>query len=173
MARGTKNPAEGHIPSLPPGYKPMTTGVKRLEVPDKEGYHRHWFRGTPDRLQRAQQAGYRFVDKEDLGDEVNNFDLAGDSAESGNSDMGTRVSVVSGDDVGGNGQPARMYLMECPDELFEYAQSVLADRNGQIADALMAGEVGKGKGGENQEDMNKTYLRNKPSDLFKRKTGRH
>ena len=59
--------------SLPAGYKPMTGGTLRLEVPEKPGWHRHWFRGTPARLGQATQAGYKFVDPDDV--DINNFEL--------------------------------------------------------------------------------------------------
>src|SRR5215510_12826830 len=87
------NPANGEL-QLPKGYRPMSSGQRRLEVPDKPGWHRHWFRGNAANLNRAQQAGYRFVDPDDIS--LNDFDLAG-SGDSVGSDMGTRVSVISGD----------------------------------------------------------------------------
>ena len=102
------NPAN-KIEGLPKGFRPMNSAVLKLEVPQRDGYHRHWFRGTPERISRARQAGYRFVEAEDLGDDaVNSFDLAGDSDSAGSTDMGSRVSVISGDDIAGNGQPSRI-----------------------------------------------------------------
>lgn len=158
------NPA--NIPGLPKGYRPLTSATLRLEVPEREGYHRHWFRGTPERIARAQQAGYSFVDKDDIGDAVNNFDLAGDSDDSGNTDMGTRVSVISGDDLGSDGQPGRMYLMECPKEIYDYAQSILKDTNDGIAAALRGGDIGKGEAGETAVDSQHRYRKGKAPDLF-------
>jgi hypothetical protein len=40
--------------------------------------------------------------------------------------MGTRVSVIRGDDISQNGQPGRLYLMKCPQEIYDYAQGLLA-----------------------------------------------
>lgn len=134
---------------LPAGYKPMSVGMRRLEVPDRDGWHRHWFRGNPGNLAKAQQAGYKFVDPDDI--ELNDFDLAG-NGESTGTDMGdSRVSVSSGDGS------ERLYLMECPERLFQYAQSLHMEGVHQTAASLKGGTVGKGKGGETSTDTNQTY----------------
>lgn len=158
------NPA--NVAGLPKGFKPMTSAVLRLEVPEREGYHRHWFRGTPERLARAQQAGYRFVDPSDETVSVNNFDLAGDSEEGGSTDLGSRISVISGDDVDAAGQPGRLYLMECPMEYYEAAQRILADRNESIAEAIRGGTTGSGQHGETRADASKRYTRDLSVNLF-------
>ncbi len=104
------NPAnETKVSAIPENYVPMSAPIQRLQVPEKPGFVRYWFRGDPARLQRAQQAGYRFVNPADV--KVNNFDVGGDSKESGSTDLGTRVSVVTGDEQGFDGQPNRLYLM--------------------------------------------------------------
>jgi hypothetical protein len=160
------NPAN-KIEGLPKGFRPMNSAVLKLEVPQRDGYHRHWFRGTPERISRARQAGYRFVEAEDLGDDaVNSFDLAGDSDSAGSTDMGSRVSVISGDDIAGNGQPSRLYLMECPLEYYEAGQKVLADRNEGVASALRGGKIGAGHDGETVYDQNNRYLKGTAPDLF-------
>lgn len=164
------NPANDKL-ELPKGYKPMSTAQLRLEVPEKPGWHRHWFRGTPGRIARAQQAGYTFVNPADV--EVNNFDLAGDSKASGSTDLGTRISVVSGDGSGEDGQPSRMYLMECPENLWRHAQKLLGEEVDKTAEALRGGQVGAGKNGETQYDVSKRYLKdgNVPSLFHRRSQG--
>ena len=153
--------------SLPKGYKPMSSGVLRLEVPEKSGWHRHWFRGTPERLARAQQAGYRFTSPDEV--EINSFDVAGDSKGGGSTDLGSRVSVISGDDIGSNGQPGRMYLMECPQEYFEHAQGILQETNDGVAEALRGGNIGSEK--EVGRDANKRYLKDgQVPSLFQKKS---
>jgi len=157
------NPANAPL-QLPKGYKPMSGATLRLEVPERSGWHRHWFRGTQNRLARAQQAGYNFVDPDDV--DVNNFDLAGDSKSAGSTDLGTRISVTSGD---GNedGSPSRMYLMECPEAIFKYAQGLLMDINDSTAAALRGGLVGSGGSGENSADISSRYKKVGPvPDLF-------
>lgn len=154
---------------LPKNYKPMSTATLRLEVPNKPGWHRHWFRGTPGRLARAQQAGYRFVDQADC--DVNNFDLAGDSGAAGSTDLGSRVSVSAGDEGSVEGQAGRMYLMECPEHLFEHSQEILGERLDKIADALKGGMVGAGEKGETSRDVANRYMKNtKSPSLFTKRT---
>lgn len=150
--------------SIPKGFQPMSAGVKRLEVPEREGYHRRWFRGDPGRIARAQRAGYQFVDPTDV--DLNNFDLGGDAAVSGNTDLGSRVSVISGDDLDVGGQPGRLYLMECPDELYEYSRSIIEDRNEGVAEALRGGKIGEGYDGETVFDSEQRYVKGKVPDLF-------
>lgn len=140
MSENKINPANEGKRELPKGFRPMTSATLRLEVPDKDGWHRHWFRGTPERIARAKQAGYTFVDPQEV--DTNNFDIAGDSMDSGSTDLGSAVSVISGDDIGNDGQPGRMYLMECPNEWYEEAQKVLVERNEEVASALRGGRIG-------------------------------
>lgn len=148
--------------AMPAGFIPMSQGVEKLKVPEREGYHRRWFRGDAGRIARAQQAGYTFVDPADV--ELNNFDLGGDAKNSGNTDLGTRVSVISGDETGTDGQPHRLYLMECPEEFYEYSRSILADRNESIAEALRGGKIGDEE--LSAKDRKAKYVGEGVPDLF-------
>lgn len=149
---------------VPADFTPMTSATLRLEVPKRDGWHRHWFRGTPERIARAQKAGYRFVDEREVS--LNNFDLGGDAKESGNSDLGSRVSVISGDDVDTTGQPGRLYLMECPEHLYQRSKAILDQRNDDVATALRGGNIGKGAQGETTVDQNNRYMKGNAPDLF-------
>lgn len=162
------NPAN-EIPGLPKDYRPMSTATLTLEVPQRPGYHRHWFRGTPERIARAQQAGYRFVDATDETVDVNNRDLAGDPKNKGSTDLGSRVSVVTGDELTSDGQPSRLYLMECPLELFKHGQKILEERNDSIAAAIRGGTAGGNSGGDTPKDMARRYTKDVSIDLFTRK----
>lgn len=164
------NPSNFKKRELPPGFQPMSAGVKKLEVPERPGYHRRWFRGDATRIAKAQRAGYTFVHPDDV--DLNNFDLGGDAKESGNTDMGTRVSVISGDDLDATGQPGRMYLMECPMEYYEASRDIIEDRNEGIAAALRGGRVGAGEEGETASDVQKRYTKGSMPDLFTPKTNR-
>ncbi len=158
MSKNSVNPANGTtIKEIPKDFKPMTTGTLRLEVPQRDGYHRYWFRGDPGRLARARKAYYTFVDPDDV--DINNFDLAGDITGTGNTDLGTRVSVVTGDDITHGGQPNRLYLMECPIELYEESQRILAERNEDVASALRGGKMGV-------DELDKAYNKEAPPNLF-------
>lgn len=165
------NPANEKDKSvLPPGYQPMSMATKRLEVPQREGFHRRWFRGDPSRIARAQQAGYRFVNPEDV--DVNNFDLGGDAKDSGNTDLGSRVSVIAGDDIDPTGQPGRLYLMECPEELYQHSRSIIEDLNDGVAEALRGGKIGSDVSGESSQDAQTRYRKGSMPDLFTPKSRR-
>jgi hypothetical protein len=166
MSVGKNNPANSSN-ELPKDFRPMNSTSLRLEVPERDGYHRHWFRGNAERIARAQQAGYRFVDPEDVGNSIYNIDLAGDSKSGGSTDLGTRVSVISGDDVDRDGQPGRLYLMEVPNDLYEVSKRMLEERNDSVAEALRGGMVGS-EHDANRKDTHSRYLTNSTntSDLF-------
>ena len=132
-------------PATPAGKQerkriPMSVPVQRLEAPDMPGFHLHWFIGSPERLQRALDGGYEFVDEREL--KINNVSLGGDSTKSGNTDMGSRVSVVSGQEVGKDGQPTRLILMKIKQEWFDEDQKLVEARNEQVAAALRGGLLG-------------------------------
>ena len=170
MANPKENPAEGKGElSLPKNYRPMSVGQRRLEVAEIPGYHLHWFRGTPGNLARAAQAGYTFVERDEV--ELNDLDLAGGDDGSG-TDLGSRVSVISGDDVETKGQAGRLYLMKCREEIWRYAQSLHGEQVDSIAESLRGGMVGAGQAGETGKDVNNRYLqeRTKIPKLFSKRT---
>lgn len=119
---------------------PMSVPVQKLEVADIPGFHLHWFNSDPSRLQRALDGGYEFVDEREV--KINNVSLGGDSAVSGSTDMGSRVSVVSGQELGKDGQPARLILMKIKQEWWEEDQAVIEARNTKVRDALVGGMIG-------------------------------
>lgn len=147
---------------------PMSVPVQKLEVPAIEGYHLHWFINSTERIERAVNAGYEFVEARDV--KLNNVSLGGDSAVSGNTDLGSRVSVVSGQEVGKDGQPTRLILMKIRQEWYEEDQKLIDDRNELTAAALRGGLIGA----ENDAagDTRQRYLdkaRTQIPDLFKPK----
>ena len=141
---------------------PMSVPMRKLEVNELPGYHLHWIKGTPQRLAQAQNAGYEFVLEEEV--QVNNLDLGGDASIRGNTDLGTRVSTAAGDDVGGDGQPVRLYLMKIKEEWWQESQQVLADRSEKIADAFRSGLTGADK--DKPGDSQRRYVKGKVPDLF-------
>lgn len=119
---------------------PMSVPVQSLEVPDIPGMHQHWFDSSTARIKRAQEAGYTFVDEREVN--LNAVGLGGDSSVSANTDMGSRVSVVSGQEVGQDGQAARLILMKIPEEFWLADQQLVEDRNMKVRDALLGGTMG-------------------------------
>jgi hypothetical protein len=156
MAKQPYNPANSVTNDLPKDFVPMTQGRLKLEVPDKPGYHRHWFIGEPQRLERARRAGYVMVDP----DEVNiaSFDLAGDGLKNGNT-LGSEVSIAAGAGLNSVGAPLRLYLMECPMQYYEAGQAIIQEQNDNIAAILRGGKVGV-----NEPDM--AYNKEKAPNLF-------
>lgn len=165
-------------PSVAPGREPaerkripMSLPMLKLEVPEIPGYHLHWMRGDPARLVQAERAGYEFVDEREV--DINNTLLGGDATKSGNTDLGSRVSVIAGAETGGDGQPIRLYLMKQKQEWYEEDQKILEARNASLAETLTEnfrrGTVGGKAEGETSEDVQHRYVnkaRTKVPDLF-------
>ena len=165
------NPAEGRQTL---GRIPLSVPQRKLEVPDIPGYYLRWFRGTAQRLAQAERAGFDYVTPDEI--QLNNVTLGGDARKDGNTDLGSRVSVVEGSEVDGGGQAVRLYLMKQKMEHFKEDQAIIQDRNDQIADALTAnfkqGTIGGRDQGETAEDSKQRYVdprRTRVPDLFKRK----
>ena len=147
---------------------PMSVPVLKLETAEIPGYHLHWFMNSPARLQRALDGGYEFVDEREI--QINNVSLGGTSAVSGNTDLGTRVSIVSGQEVGKDGQPSRLVLMKIKEEWYQEDRQVLEARNTQIRDSLVGGMIGAehdGAGDRQQRYVDKS--RTAIPDFFKPK----
>lgn len=163
MTDKKQNPANEKL-ELPKGYRPMSVGIRRLEVPPIPGYHLHWFRGSAANLLRAQQAGYSYVDPDEV--DLNDFDLAGDGEENKGTDMGTRVSVISGDDAGTQGQAGRLYLMKCRNEIYEYSRTLLSD---QLDSTVAAIRGGRDAQGNPEKDTQHRYVKELSAPILNRK----
>lgn len=139
---------------------PMSVPEPRLAVPEIEGWHLHWF--LEKNIPRAEKAGYVFVEDDEV--DIANRDLiADDAAMSGNTDLGSRISMLSGGDPGPNGQIERLVLMKIRQEWWEEDQKSLEARNDKIAEALRSGKVNQ-KG-----DVSHQYLK-QGQNLFYPKT---
>jgi hypothetical protein len=156
---------------------PLSVPQRKLEVPDIPGYKLRWFRGTAQRLAQAERAGFVFVSEDEV--QLNSVSLGGDATKAGNSDMGSRVSVIEGGETDGQGQAIRMYLMKQKMEHFLEDQRIGQDRNDSVADALVGtyktGQIGAGQQGESKEDIDARYVdksRTKIPELFRRKVPR-
>lgn len=116
---------------------PMSTATQKLTVPEIPGFHLHWMMGSPSRIAQAMKAGYTFVDPDEV--DVVNTGLADDASKNGNTDMGSRVSLVAGSDTGEDGKEQRLYLMKLPLEYWEEDQRALESKNEQVAATLRGG----------------------------------
>jgi hypothetical protein len=168
MAIEKLNPATSSTAARERKRIPMSVPVQRLETAEIPGYHLHWFLSTGERLQRALDGGYEFVDEREI--KVNNVSLGGDSALSGNTDLGSRVSVVSGQEVGKDGQPTRLILMKIKQEWWKEDQAQVEARNTKVRDALLGGMIGAEQ--DRQGDSQHRYVdktRTAIPDFFKPK----
>ena len=142
-----QNPA--NTPEKPAAERtriPMTTPMRRLEVPEIPGYHLQWLRGDAARIQQALRAGFEFVSNEEVG--LNPFDLGGDAKNSGNTDMGSRVSIIDGSDVAHDGQAIRSYLMKQRKDLHDEDEKLRQAQNDRVVEALTAGIKQGAPGGQ-------------------------
>ena len=173
MAQRLANPADAsNMPSATERTRvPMSVPVAHLAVQEIPGYHLHWFNGTPQRIQRALQGGYEFVEQGEV--QVNNRTLGSDAATDGNTDLGSRVSIVAGTDIGLDGQPVRLYLMKIKEEWWQADQKALVgdgSRLDGVRKSLLGGMIGSEK--QSVEDRAQTYLdpsRTKIPEFLKRK----
>lgn len=180
------NPSNAHTITVgDKTYIPMSAPQQKLWAPEIPGWHLHWMRGNRQRISQAFAGGYQFVTPEELaevGGQYATADLAGDAKAGGSTDMGSRVSIVSGDEFGPDGQAERLYLMKCPEEVWRASQAVLQKRIDSIAEAIRGGAMLPGPNGEVQGDASHNYggmrhgeaqvgivRRNPPQHLFVKK----
>lgn len=113
---------------------PMSIPRQKLQATEIEGYHTHW--PLESRVQQFLQAGYEFVDSREV--MLNNHDIAGDSTQSGNVDLGSRIRVVAG--KGLDGQPEYHVLMKIRLEWFNEDRRVLEERNASVLSSIFMNE---------------------------------
>ena len=107
---------------------PMSLPNQKLSVVEIPGMHCHWMAGNSGRIQQALRGGYSFVTPEEVN--LTEVGIGNDAAGDGNTDLGSRVSVVGGADG------MRLYLMKIPQELWEQDQMAYGQRQEQIASQI-------------------------------------
>lgn len=147
-----QNPANEYGTTTERNRIPMSVPKQSLEVNEIPGYVMYWFADRPGRIQRAQAAGYEFVDPSEV--TINNGGFANDVLQSGNSDLGAKISVVGG--RGDNGQAERLYLMKIKREWWEKDQEAVEVRNEAVAAAIRGGAI-TGGAGELSDDKQHRY----------------
>lgn len=137
---------------------PFDGPTLRLVVPEIPGYVLYWFLDSPGRIERAQQASYEFVDRDEV--KVNNRELGSSVLTDGNTDMGTRVSTVAGGrDVNARGEATRLYLMKIKEEWWREDQEAKlgpGSRLDGVRKALLSGMLGRE--GQRGEDNAQVYV---------------
>lgn len=111
---------------------PVSSGRRKLEVPEIPGFNLYWF--LERNIQAALEGGYEFVDsKETI---LNQHGPATGREASGNTDLGSRVSVGTQGPDGGE----RLYLMKIKLEWFREDQLAIHNRNKQILQSIFQDE---------------------------------
>lgn len=143
---------------------PMSLPHMMLEVPEIDGYVMHWFADRPGRISRAIAAGYTFVEQEEV--KINNFGLASDlNKESGNTDMGSRVSVHGGVAEGGGSE--RLYLMKIKKEWYDKDMMLREESSDRVVKTLRQGLTGVEK--ESMVEQTKRYAKSTDNLFTKHK----
>lgn len=144
---------------------PMSIPQLMLAVPEIEGYVMHWFADRPGRIGRALNGGYEFVSPDEV--ELANFGLAEDILNSGNTDMGTRVSVFGGRNEQGGAE--RLYLMKIKKEWYDKDMELREQNSDRVVQALRQGLTGADK--EKMTDAAQRYAKN-TDNIFTKKSQR-
>lgn len=112
--------------------------LSHTEIP---GYHTHWFSDDPGRIHEATKCGWEFVESHEVFIEGDLLSLH--AGESGNTDLGSRVSQVVG--VSKFGTPVLGFLMKLKDEWWEEDQ----ERKNEAAQVPFQG-MRQGQSGPNE-----------------------
>jgi len=135
---------------------PMSVPQPRLSVPDIPGYFCYWHLGK--NVPRAKQAGYSFVEPEEIALAMN-----GVSSDREGADLGTRVSTPAGTDhFDAQGQPERLYLMKLPQAWRDDDLDAKGKKSEELLGALRVGTLG-GSGG----DTSNRYTGEQNRNIFK------
>lgn len=160
VAPQAANPANSRVVTAE-NRVPMSLPLQKLDMPKIPGFHTHWMRSDPSRILQATRAGYTFVTQEDLdeiGAVVHNFDTAGDASASGNSDMGSRISVLSGNEQDANGRPVRLVLMKLPQAWRDADMKAQAEKADATVNALRSEQgVSQEEAAKRQHDTSNRY----------------
>ncbi len=130
----------------------VSNGRRKLEVPAIPGFNLYWF--LERNVQAALEGGYEFVDSKET--VLNEHGPANARTSSGNTDLGSRVSVGTTGPQGGE----RLFLMKIKLEWFHEDQLAIHNRNKQILQSIFADEfifdpdLGQGSNPQRRQDPN-------------------
>ena len=135
---------------------PMSLPMLKLSVPELPGYHLHWMRGEPGRLQQAQNGGYSFVELDEI--DLTTVGVADSQDSHGSTDLGNRVSLIGGQDG------VRMYLMKISLKFWEADEETRAHQQEQLASKIRGDKGLQGPG-----DNSNRYGRSENANIFQPK----
>lgn len=113
---------------------PMSVAMRKLEVPEIPGYHSHWIKES--NIPRALAAWYEFVEDSEV--PINQRNPGMSTEQSGNTDLGARVSIAAG--IGADSKPERLYLMKLKQEHWLEDRAKIDDRNASMMGQIFRGE---------------------------------
>lgn len=146
---------------------PMSIPQIKLAVRDIPGYRLYWFK--EENIERAIQAGYENVKRTEVFLHRNN--VAGSPGVSGNTDLGTNVSLVMG--TFENGHTQRLILMKIRLDWYKDDQLKSIQKQAAIIEGIFEGQqvfTGEGKVGDLGEFSYVDQSRTKaPPPIFNRK----
>ena len=142
---------------------PMSLPLQKMAVPEIPGFHLHWMRGEAQRIQQALAAGYTFVEQDEV--DLSRIGIADNESSDGHTDLGSRVSIVSGKDDQGGAE--RAYLMKLPLEYWLADQAALEGRNEKVAATIRGDKGFSGTGSDENRyappKANRNIFQPKPS----------
>lgn len=147
------NPANKDV--APKGERkriPMSVPLRKLEVPELSGYHLHWIKEA--NISRALQAAYEFVDFDEL--PVNQRNVGTDTEISGNTDLGSRISISAG--IGADNKPERLVLMKLKEEYWREDRGAIDARNAAVMGSIFRGEKILGAEKDKSDDEGTRYV---------------
>jgi hypothetical protein len=131
---------------------PMSVPMRKLEVPEISGYHLHWIKES--NVSRAIQAYYEFVEFDEV--PVNQRNVGTDTEISGNTDLGSHVSIAAG--MGADGRPERLILMKLQEQYWLEDRAAIDGRNASVMGAIFRGEKIIGSERDKPDDEGTRYV---------------
>lgn len=140
---------------------PLSVPRRKLEASPIPGFVLYWFKES--NIEIALQAGYDFVDNREVllsqSVESNSTDA------SGNTDLGSRVSVVGG--ISERGTPERLVLMKIREEWWREDRELLDSENAKVIQTIFGGQIfGVDRAGDHSQSYVKTSLAQGRGALF-------
>lgn len=142
---------------------PLSVPRRKLEVDPIPGFVLYWFKDS--NIPHALDAGYDFVSRDEV--LLNQSNEAGSSTQSGNTDLGSRVSVI-GDKIGERGVPERLVLMKIREEWWREDRELLDNENARVIQSIFGGQIVAGDRGDHSTSYVNVHMANGSGRLLNR-----
>lgn len=130
---------------------PLSVPRRKLEVQEIPGFVQYWCLESD--IPAFLEAGYDFVSSDEVS--LNQQGQANSADESGNTDLGSRVSVL-GNKANEQGKPERLVLMKIREEWWQEDRKILDDRNAAVVNAIFGPGQIPTEGGDHSQSYVKT-----------------